>query len=55
MMFIDLEKVYNRVPMEVLWRWMEKKGVSISCIRVTREIYTRLRIRVRTETEITSL
>jgi len=39
MMFIDLEKVYNRVPCEVLWRCLEKKGVSPIYIRVIKDMY----------------
>ena len=29
MVFIDLEKVYNRGPRGVLWSCLEKKGISV--------------------------
>jgi len=39
MVFIDLEKAYDRVLREVLWRCLGKKGVSPLYIRVIKNIY----------------
>jgi len=32
LVFIDLEKSYDRVPQEVLWECLEKKGASVAYI-----------------------
>ena len=48
MVFIDLKKAYDRVPREVLWSCLEKKGVSPFYIRVIKDMYEGGRSSVRT-------
>ena len=48
MIFIDLEKAYDRVPGKVLWMCLEEKGVSMEYTRVIRDMYEGVRTRVRT-------
>jgi len=47
MIFIDLEKAYDRIPRELLWRCLEKKGVSPLYIQVIKDMYEGGRTRVR--------
>ena len=37
--FIDLEKAHDRVPSEVMWWVLEKKGVPLKYIKFTKEMY----------------
>ncbi|KAJ8709706.1 hypothetical protein PYW08_009710 [Mythimna loreyi] len=47
MVFVDLEKAYDRVPREVLWWALKEKGVPGKYVQLIRSMYSRCSTQVR--------
>ena len=54
MVFNDLERAYNRVPREVMWSVLEKKGVPLTYIKLIKDMYAEVVTSVRKSGGITS-
>ena len=54
MVFIDLEKAYDKIPREVLWWTLMKKSFSIKYIDIIKDMYDEVVANVRTCGGITS-
>ena len=48
MIFIDLEKAYDKVPRDLLWWALEKKGVTKRYIEMIEDMYSGAMTTVRT-------
>ena len=53
MVFINLEKAYDRVPREILWKALEKKRIRVAYIRVIKDMYNRVTTSVKTQGRVT--
>lgn len=47
MVFIDLEKAYDRIPRQEVWRGLRKRGVPEKYVRIVQECYRNVTTRVR--------
>ena len=52
MVFIDLEKAYDRVPRQV-WRCMREKGVPEKYVRIVNNTYVEARTKVKSSAGLT--
>ena len=48
MIFIDLEKAYNKIPKNLIWWALEKKGVTKRYIEMIQDMYSGVMTKVRT-------
>lgn len=53
MVFVDLEKAYDRVPRKVLWWAMREKGMPEKYVRLIQSMYDRASTHVRSEAGVT--
>ena len=53
MVFIDLEKAYDRVPRQEVWRCVMEKGVSEKYVRIVQDMYEGARTRVNSSVGLT--
>lgn len=44
LIIIDFDKAYGRVPRQILWKALEKKGIRIAYIRAINDMYRELRL-----------
>ena len=53
MVFIDMEKAYDRVPRQEVWRCMREKGVPEKYVMIVQDMYEGARTRVKSSVGLT--
>ena len=54
MVFIDLEKAYDRVPRDLIWWVLEKKGVTKGYVDIEKDMYNEVVTTIRSPSEKSS-
>ena len=55
MVYIDLEKAYDRVPRQEVWRCTREKGVPEKYVMIVKDMYEGARTRVKSSVGITDM
>ena len=55
MVFIDLEKAYDRVPRQKVWRCMRKNGVTEKYVMIVQDMYEGVRTLVKSSVGLTDM
>ena len=50
--FVDLEKAYDRVPRSVVWEVLQKKGVDETYVRIVKDMYEGVTTKIKTRTGV---
>ena len=53
MVFVDLEKAYDRVPRDLIWWALRKKNIPEACITIIQDMYKATKTRVKTRCGLT--
>ena len=48
MIFIDMEKAYDKVPRDMFWWALNKSVVSLKCVSIIKDMYDGVATKVRT-------
>ena len=54
MVFTDLEKAYDRIPQQEVWRCLREQGVPEKYVRIVKDTYEDARTQVKTSIGLTS-
>ena len=55
MVFIDLEKAYDRVPRQEVWRYMREKGMPEKYVMIVQDMYEGARTRIKSRVGLTEM